>query len=130
MAARPSYAAAVMAARPSYAAAVMTACFRTPRPSPQRVLVGRDRLAAAALPREVRLDVRAGGGAELAPVGRVLHQRPQLGGERLRVARRDEPHPPAARVDLLRAGFAARSERRHRGGHRLDVGDAERLIDA
>ena len=54
----------------------------------------------------------------------------QLGGERLRVGRRHEPQPAAGRGDLLRAGLPAAADRRHRAGHRLDVGDAERLVDA
>ena len=38
--------------------------------------------------------------------------------------------PPPGRRDLLRPGLAAAADRRHAAGHRLDVGDAERLVDA
>ena len=36
--------------------------------------------------------------------------------------------PPAPAADLLRAGLARRGDRRQPAGHRLDVGDAERLV--
>ena len=38
--------------------------------------------------------------------------------------------PVAGGRDLLRAGLAARAHRRQPGGHGLDVGDAEGLVDA
>ena len=50
--------------------------------------------------------------------------------QRGRVVRRDEAHPAAAGRDLLRARLAARADRGHAAGHRLDVGDAERLLGA
>ena len=48
--------------------------------------------------------------------------------EPLDVAGRHEHEAVAGGRDLLRAGLAAAADRRHAGGHRLDVGDAERLL--
>ena len=90
--------------------------------------------ATVARPQASHVNARSHGGArrvaELAPPGGVLEQPPDLGGERLGIAGRDEPDPTAARGDLLRPGLAAAADRGHPGRHRLDVGDAERLVDA
>ncbi len=85
---------------------------------------------AAALPRERGLDRRARGVAELAAPRGLVEQRAQLARQRLRIAGSDEPHAAPGRGDLLRARLAAAADRGHCAGHRLDVGDAERLVDA
>ena len=46
------------------------------------------------------------------------------------VPRRYEQHPVARRGDLLGAALAAAADRRHAARERLDVGDAEGLVDA
>ena len=48
--------------------------------------------------------------------------------EALDVAGRDQQEAPAGRGDLLRAGLAAAADRRHPGGHRLDIGRPEGLL--
>ena len=94
----------------------------------QRVLVGGERLLAAALPGEVRGDGRARALGGLAqPVG-VGQQLVDALGEALDVAGRHEHEAVAGGGDLLGAGLAAAADRGHAAGHRLDVGHAERLL--
>src|SRR5215207_4339686 len=79
--------------------------------SPQRGLVRLDRRAAALLPRERRLDGRAGLAAELAPPLRLVEQPPDLRGERLGIAGRDEQDAAAGGRDPLRASPPRRPPR-------------------
>ena len=61
------------------------------------------------------------------PVG-VGQQLVDALGQALDVAGRHEHEAVAGRGDLLGPGLAAAADRGHPAGHRLDVGDAERLL--
>src|SRR2546430_6323557 len=61
---------------------------------------------------------------------RVVERAADRFRERVRVARRHEEHPLAERGDLLRAALARAPDRGHAASERLDVGNAERLVDA
>ena len=96
----------------------------------QRLLVGGDRLAAATLPGKRSLHrlarcvaepppARAGRRAAVDPLRQSAH-----------VPWRHQLDAPARGGDLLGSVLAAAADRRHAARHRLDVRDAERLVDA
>ena len=95
----------------------------------ERLLVGGDRLAPAPLPGELpRHRRRAPRRQRRAPRG--SRSSASIARPAPRVARGHEHDAPAGGGDLLWAVLAVAADRRHPAGHRLDVGDAERLGDA
>src|SRR5580704_18649382 len=96
--------------------------------SPQHLLVRRDGLLPAALPREVGGDGGPRAAAGLAqPLG-VGEQLVDALGETLDVAWGHQHEAVARGGDLLWPGLPAAADCGQPAGHRLDVGDPERLL--
>ena len=91
---------------------------RRPRPSPARTLCHEN--ARSTVARATRAER-----GEPARVGEQLLERAR---QHLGVPRGHEHHPVAGARDLRRTGLPERADRGHAAGHRLDVGDAERLV--
>ena len=92
------------------------------------MLVGRDVCSPQRAQLKLAATVSRRADAGLAQSLRVGQQLVDALGEPLDVAGRDEHEAVAGGRDLLWPGLAATADRRYAAGHRLDVGDAERLL--
>src|SRR5438128_548738 len=101
---------------------------RTAGASPQRALVCGECLAPAALPREVRGHGLTSVRPRFAQALPIAQQLVDALRQALDVARRHEHHAAACRSYLLGPWLATTADRGHPAGHRLYIGDAERLL--